>query len=75
MADTIIPYGQENANGFRFNNFNAHELLFTVKDALEVYRDGEEWDRLVRQAMKTDFSWNTSAKEYLATYQKMVSRK
>lgn len=75
LADTIIPYGQENANGFRFNNFNAHELLFTVKDALEVYRDGEEWDRLVRQAMKTDFSWSTSAKEYLATYQRMVSPK
>ncbi len=75
LADTIIPYGTEHSNGFAFSNFNAHELLFVVKDALAVYRNREEWDGLVRRAMKTDFSWNASAKEYLRTYLQLTEHK
>ena len=68
LYDTIIPYGQENANGFVFNNYNAHELLFRVKDALSLYRNSDEWGKLIAGAMKTDFTWDCSAKKYLALY-------
>ncbi len=68
LYDTIIPYGQENANGFVFNNYNAHELLFRVKDALSLYRNPEEWGKLIAGAMKTDFTWDRSAKKYLSLY-------
>ena len=68
LYDTIIPYGQEDANGFVFNNYNAHELLFRVKDALSLYRNSDEWGKLIAGAMKTDFTWDRSAKKYLALY-------
>ena len=74
LYDTIIPYGMENANGFRFDNFNAHDLLFTVKDALKLYSDEEKWDSLVCSAKSTKFTWDKSATEYLAIYKKIINR-
>ena len=68
LYDTIIPYGQEGANGFVFNNYNAHELLFRVKDALSLYRNPDEWGKLIAGAMTTDFSWDRSAAKYLKLY-------
>ncbi len=68
LYDSIRAYGEEGANGFRFDNYNAHELLFTVKRALSLYREEKEWDKLVLTAKKSDFSWNRSAAQYLDMY-------
>lgn len=68
LYDTIIPYGREGANGFVFNNYNAHELLFRTKDALSLYRNPDEWGKLIAGAMKTDFTWDRSAEKYLTLY-------
>ena len=68
LYDSIKPYGTEDSNGFTFNNYNAHELLFTVKDALKLYSDKEEWEKLVKRAINTDFSWDKSADKYLELY-------
>ena len=51
-----------------FNNYNAYELLFRVKDALSLYRNPDEWGKLITGAMTTDFSWDRSAKKYLNLY-------
>lgn len=72
LADTIVPYPSDKANGFGFHHFNAHELLFTVKDAITVYQNREEWQQLVEQAMTTDFSWSKSADIYLNTYKDIL---
>ena len=76
LKDTIIPYGEKNANGFVFENFNAHELLFTIKHALAIKNDNaDDWTMLVKQAMKTDFSWDASAQKNLDLYAKIIGEK
>ena len=72
LADTIIPVGHKGACGFRFDQYNAHELLFTLKDAAQYYRDTKAWDALVRAAKKKQFSWQESAKEYMSIYNKLA---
>ena len=72
LADTIIPYPYDGANGFSFKNFNAHELLFTIKDALALYQNREEWDKVVLEAMHTDFTWDKSASLYIDTYETLL---
>lgn len=72
LYDSIKPYGTEGANGFTFDNYNAHELLFTTKRALDLYKDKNEWDKLVAQAKKSDFSWKKSAKSYVRIYTKLL---
>ena len=68
LYDSIKPYGAEGANGFTFNNYNAHELLFTLKEALALYENKDEWAALRKGAINTDFSWNKSAVKYIELY-------
>ena len=68
LYDSIKPYGAEGQNGFTFDNYNAHELLFAVKDALKLYSDGKAWLELVRCAKRSDFSWARSAEKYIEIY-------
>ena len=74
LADSITPYnlGRKEGNGFRFDNYNAHEMLYVLKDAIFTYGDKETWNKLVLTAMDTDFSWNKSAIEYEKVYKKLL---
>lgn len=72
LYDSIRPYGEENSNGFCFDNYNAHELLATIRYALSVYRDPAEWHALTLRAKKSDFSWERSANAYLTLYRNIL---
>lgn len=74
LFDTIISYTDKGANGFRFDKYNAHELLYTVKDALEIYQNKEKWNTLRLSAKESDFSWNKSAKKYIAIYKNIIKK-
>lgn len=75
LKDSVLPYNRftGEGNGFGFKNYNAHELLYTVKEALALYRDNQEaWKKLVQQALNADFSWSASAEKYLELYRKLM---
>lgn len=72
LFDSIKPYGSDGENGFTFDNYNAHELLFTVKKALDIYSDKEKWNDLVMKAKRSDFSWDISAEKYVKIYKKLL---
>jgi len=74
LKDTVTPYNkyEETGNGFSFGTYNAHEMFFAVKRALEVYADPKKWKHLVKSAMRYDSSWETSAKEYLTLYEELM---
>ena len=67
LKDSITPYGA-GGNGFTFANYNAHDMLYVLTDALKVYRNKDEWRALMQRAATTDFSWDKSAKEYENLY-------
>ncbi|MBS4538367.1 glycogen synthase GlgA [Clostridium sp. D2Q-11] len=70
LKDTITHYSQYTGqgNGFNFKNFNAHDLLFTIKDALSLYTDREKWKRLMINAMNSKNDWEKSSIEYIELY-------
>ncbi|MDE7296416.1 MAG: glycogen synthase GlgA [Clostridia bacterium] len=72
LRDSITPYGA-GGNGFTFRDYNAHDMLYVINEALEVYHNSEEWAKLVKKAMNTDFSWSTSAKYYEGVYLGMLN--
>lgn len=76
LKDTVNPYNEftGEGNGFSFANYNAHEMLYTVKRAIELYRDKKIWNPLIRAGMRADFSWDVSAKKHLEIY-KMITGK
>ncbi|MDR2771567.1 MAG: glycogen synthase GlgA, partial [Clostridiales Family XIII bacterium] len=71
LRDTVTPYDEftGEGTGFSFANYNAHELLFTVRKATDLYRnDRAAWRRIQKNACETDFSWRASADRYAALY-------
>ncbi|MDO4745161.1 MAG: glycogen/starch synthase, partial [Bacillota bacterium] len=78
LKDTVIDCrnGDPEGCGFSFPDYNAHELLFAIKDAAQIYReDKKRWDALVKRAMKKDFSWKSSAKSYIGLYEQLMEAK
>lgn len=77
LKDTIIPYNSHttsSGNGFTFPHYNAHELLFAIKRALEKYNDIIMRRRIIKNAMSSDHSWNKSAKQYRDLYKKLLKK-
>ena len=74
LFDSIRTVGEEGANGFRFDNYNAHEMLFTIKAALALYENKEEWGKLTKAAKNSSFTWEKSAKNYIEIYKKGNSK-
>ena len=73
LYDSIIPYGLEGSNGFRFDNYNAHEMLGVIRYALSVYENKTEWAALVKRAINSDFTWSKSAERYMEIYQIIIN--
>lgn len=74
LKDTVIPFNQYTmeGTGFSFSNANAHELLFKTKDAINLYySDNKKFRQLIKNAMRMDFSWNKSSKEYNNLYKSL----
>lgn len=70
LADSIVPFNdtRESGNGFAFTNYNAHEMLYVIKDAIFTYRNKEIWNKIVNSAVNSDFSWEKSSSSYEQIY-------
>ena len=68
LSDTITPHPAENSNGFGFSNYNAHEMLDTIRYAISIFGSTAEWAEIRRRALKCDFTWDSSAERYMQIY-------
>ncbi len=76
LKDSVQEYnpGTEEGTGFTFVEAKPEDLLAAIKKALSVHKDNERWMRLVKKVMKLDYSWTTSAKDYIKLYDKIIER-
>jgi starch synthase len=73
LDDTIDPWEQrtKKGTGFKFQEYSGEALLRVIHQAMQLYRDQESWQRLMRNGMSKDFSWRVSAREYLRVYDRV----
>lgn len=76
LNDTVTSWNEFTCagNGFSFRNFNAHDMLYTIRRALGFYHKKEEWKKIVKSTMKTEHSWAKSAFKYNCLYAELISR-
>lgn len=67
LYDSIKPYGN-GGNGFTFASCNPYDMLYVVHEALDLYKNKDAWQSLMRKAATTDFSWLRSAEDYKKLY-------
>ncbi|MEQ1486302.1 glycogen synthase GlgA [Methyloglobulus sp.] len=76
LADTVVDslpetISDRTATGFVFNEANASSLLETIKRAMILYSDQKTWTKIQANAMAKDFSWQSSAEQYLTLYRSL----
>lgn len=73
LRDSVKDSTLEAGNGFTFKTYNAHDMLDACARAKACYDDKKAWKALVKRAMKSDYSWNTSADAYIALYKELCA--
>jgi starch synthase len=71
LNDTIDQFDENTmtGNGFKFETYDSEALLDALKHAVELYKDKKTWKKLMLNGMKSDFSWDRSAEEYIKIYE------
>ncbi|WP_413989833.1 glycogen synthase GlgA [Labrys okinawensis] len=77
LAETIIDANEAAmaagvATGFQFNPGSAEDLYHAVDRALRSYEQPDFWRKLQSHAMKADFSWKRSARQYAKIYSRVL---
>ena len=74
LADTIIDITEnpKEGTGFLFPDLSLDSILDGVDRALAFFEDKEGMEKAIRNAMRTDFSWDRSASEYIGLYSTLI---
>ncbi len=75
LADTVPhfdPMGGQ-GTGFTFDRPDGRSLHCALREALWTFQRPELWRRLQHNAMSKDYSWDASARQYMALYHEIAS--
>jgi len=70
LKDTVQEFDPKTGKGtgFTFIEPRSEDLLSAIKRSLAVYKDKPLWTSLLKGVMGLDYSWKTSAKEYIKLF-------
>ena len=70
LNDSIKAYTGDSGNGFTFKEYNAHDMLYVINQAVRTFKNKDDWKDVQNRAITTDFSWNGLASKYEELYDK-----
>jgi len=75
LRDTVLAYNPANGegNGFTFFNYNAHDMLHVIEEAVHMYHtDRDTFTSIAKRAMTGEYGWDKSAAKYVEMYEKLT---
>ncbi len=74
-ADAVVEYDDEHetGTGFLFRNADRESFIQALNRAAQVYKDSKKWVRLVKNAMKENFSIETTGAVYTRLYADLLN--
>ncbi|WP_244484161.1 glycogen synthase GlgA [Rhizobium sp. Leaf453] len=78
LAETIIDANEaameaKVATGFQFQPGSVEDFYHAIDRALSAFEHQPFWRQLQAQAMKANFSWNRSARQYSTLYRSLIA--
>ena len=75
LADTVEDYSPATGkgDGFVFEKIDSLSLLIAIVRAYENFLSKDTWGKIQKRAMKKDFTWESSARQYEKLFQKAIS--
>jgi starch synthase len=74
LADSVIHFDPATGTGtgIVFNDFDAGAMTWALDTAMQWFPDVALWERIVQNAMRQDFSWETQSNEYLKLFAELL---
>lgn len=72
LKDTVIDIDHDNGYGFVFEELDIKNISLTINRAISVFNIPKSLESIRGKAMKLDFSWDKSAKKYVALYNQLL---
>ena len=75
LADTVQSWDPETqtGTGFPFQEYSSQALSGTIDWVLRNWRDQKGWQKLIKNGMTQDFSWDRQGPEYVALYRSLTA--
>lgn len=74
LEDTVIDIGEsKDGYGIKFRKYEPSELINAIERAISLYKDPLKLSRIRRKAMRLDFSWKSSANDYVNLYRSLIA--
>jgi starch synthase len=78
LADTVVDctpgnIKNETATGLVLAAYDGGELVRKVTEAVAIYANRPDWENLVRNGMRRDWSWTRSAQAYVDLYKQAIT--
>ena len=75
LVDSVAPWdaATKKGTGFLFSDYSGDAMLAALADAVRVFADRKQWNRLQQNGMKVDFSWDRAAREYVKVYKRVIA--
>lgn len=79
LADTVVDatpatLANGTATGAVFEHYAPVALISAMRRALMLYRNPRLWEQVVERGMLQDWSWHSSAQEYVRAYRRAIER-
>ena len=74
LKDTIIDIG-DNGFGICHDQVLVWDVCYSIKRAINLYEDPEQYKKIQKRIMKIDHSWNRSAQQYIDLYNSLIPLK
>ncbi|MEO6682114.1 MAG: glycogen synthase [Ginsengibacter sp.] len=68
LKDTVIDYGEKDGFGVCFNNATVGEISNAIYRAVHLFNNQEQTNKIIKQIMQIDHSWEKSAEIYINLY-------
>ena len=74
LADSVTHFDAATGvgTGIVFNDFDSGAMNWALNTAMDWYAQPALWDRIVQNAMRQDFSWQTQTNEYLKLFAELL---
>ncbi len=77
LASTVNDFNprKNEGTGFVFEDYDPMSLYTAITRAYATFETKNHWNKIVKRAMKNDFSWKYSAKRYLLLFHQILENK
>lgn len=74
LADSVQMWDAttRQGTGIVFNDFDVPAMRWALQTALDLFRDRDAWQQMMRNGMAQDFSWEAQGQQYENLYRSLI---